>query len=80
MPGDRVVNTGNKKHGVFGVITKIIDSDMCEVLWSDGHGYAHTGTIRRDGSVGYTLAVGEKPHRIVRVKISVRVPAEAREN
>lgn len=70
--GDRVWNNGNKDRKVIGIVTKVIDRTWCEVLWSDGEGYAYNGTIQRDGTVVYTKS---PDHRIVRVKLSVRVPA-----
>lgn len=73
--GDRVFNTGNKKRKTIGIVTRIIDADYCEVLWSDGEGYAHTGTIRRDGAVEYSIYTdGRKADQIVRVTLSVRLP------
>lgn len=75
--GDRVFNTGNRKsRKTIGIVTRVIDADFCEVLWSDGEGYAYTGTIRRDGSVEYGPVTGREHDRIVRVKLSVRIPQE----
>lgn len=72
--GDRLWNTGNKLRKTIGVVSDIIDDDYCHVLWSDGEGYAHTGTIRRDGTVEYGLpSLDEGLDRIVRVKLSVRI-------
>ena len=71
MVGDRVFNTGNKKRKTIGIVTRVIDAELCEVLWSDGEGYAYFGTIRRDGSVNYSSI-----DRIVRVKLSVTIPQE----
>lgn len=72
--GDRVMNTGNRNRKIIGIVTNIINDEFCEVLWSEGTGYAYTGTIKRDGSVGY--ARGDREDRIVRVKLSVRIAEE----
>jgi hypothetical protein len=75
--GDRVFNTGNKKRKTIGIVTRVIDAELCEVLWSDGEGYANFGTIRRDGSVNYSIYRDRAvPDRIVRVKLSVTIPQE----
>lgn len=81
--GDRVFNTGNKTRKTIGIVTNIIDADWCEVLWSNGEGYVHRGTIRRDGTVEYTrefadiaATVGRTQDRIVRVTLSVHIPNE----
>lgn len=72
--GDRVFNTGNAKRNIFGIVTKVIDADWCDVLWTHDDGTLYGGKIRRDGSVEYGL-VEKRSDRIVRVKLSVRVPA-----
>jgi hypothetical protein len=74
--GDRVFNTANKKRKTIGIVTRVIDAEFCEVLWSDGEGYAYTGTIARDGSVNYRGVQGRENDRIVRVKLSVTIPQE----
>lgn len=75
--GDRVFNIGNRKHKTIGIITRIIDAKLCEVLWSNGEGCARFATIRRDGTVEYGIYVDEhKPDQIVRVKLSFRLPQE----
>jgi hypothetical protein len=75
--GDRVFNTGNKKRRTIGIVTEVIDADTCKILWSDGEGYAHFGTCNRDGTVNYGVdATDHEAHRIVRVKLSVRLPQE----
>ena len=81
--GDRVMNTGNKRRNIIGIVTRVIDDEFCEVLWSDGDlPHAWTGTIKRDGLPDYDplFLAAHNRDRIVRVKLSVRVPGEAREN
>lgn len=74
--GDRLFNTGNTSRKTIGIVTNVIDAEYCEVLWSDGHGYAYTGTIFRDGRVSYEGVRGHGEDRIVRVELSVRLPQE----
>lgn len=75
--GDRLFNTGNTSRKTIGIVTRVINDEMCEVLWSDGEGYAHTGTIRRDGAVDYGIYLdNRKRDQVVRVKLSVRIPQE----
>lgn len=69
--GDRVFNTGNKRRKTIGIVTEVIDAEWCKILWSDGEGYHNIGTCQRDGTVKYGGA-----DRIVRVKLSVRLPQE----
>lgn len=73
--GDRVFNTSNKQRKVIGIVTRVISDQTCRVLWSDGEGYAYEGNIWRDGSTPWHAPEGG---RIVRVKLSVRLPADAR--
>lgn len=75
--GDRVMNTGNRNRKTIGIITRVIDAEFCEVLWSDGESYVFPGTIRRDGAVQYCANLpGHEQDRIVRVKLSVRIAEE----
>jgi hypothetical protein len=74
--GNRVINTGNHNRKLIGIITRVIDADLCEVLWSADTGYVYTGIIRRDGTVEYVNIAGHEADRIVRVDLSVRIRQE----
>lgn len=67
--GNRVMNNGNRDRKVIGIITKVINVNFAEVLWSNGVS-AWTGTIKRDGTTPYGV------DRIVRVDLSVRIRQE----
>lgn len=76
--GDRVFNTDNRDRDIIGIVTRVIDTDWCDVLWSSSEPRAWTGTIRRDGLVPKigSFPKQELARSIVRIKISVRIRQE----
>jgi len=74
--GNRVINTGNRHRKNVGIVTRVINDEFCQVLWSEDGVGVYTGTIRRDGSVEYPPLNGHDKDRIVRVDLSVRIRQE----
>ena len=74
------MNTGNSSRRTIGIVTRVIDDEMCEVFWSSdyfGQVSGWTGRIRRDGVPNYYHDIpNHGEDRVVRVKLSVRIAQE----